>query len=614
VPDENGQCVNCAQNPDAHPELCTPIVVLPKLAQDEVANIEEDEAIVEGQAIPEDALKPSPPERNLMCMRFLLSFDGIEKYQSLLSNSDNCRNLINFNMEGYTEGTDYSTNCVYNAMRKKLEFGCEFEKDTEPTPMTLGINDPSILRSDNFSPEEEVWDGTIETPDFAEEEQAVFGTSSAPANRRRVLQDATGTSANAPILVSKDTISQDIIGRRFPSEKALNFATKFGKAVRWVLFGLFVLSILMSFALATKKVEFPGVLMRTTLLYGFISQMPIIPANYGYLLSRFYDEIYKFHLMTMFKIVKEGEFRGPLEGKLDEYRLPVMVINSIPIQVVLFVLSSLVYTVLPKKNKKEPSYLKKISNNFHYIILSWTVLDVVFFGSLQVFNHNPTKSGNKILSWVSYVFAALGLVLAIVDVVRTLSVNYKKKGTIAIQSNFSEYGYLLRFFVSMLIMANLQAQQNLLYWLLLGVNVLYFAYMVMLLKTTRFKTKGASIRLIVTELLIFVVLVLVRVFIQDPDNTNYSSDTTEKIQIVTMVAIFLLILIQFISFVLGFMGALSEAAPSIEDEIQKGKGSKAAVSFEFNAKGSSTANPDRGMVYRIENKEEDPIKANDDNN
>lgn len=105
------------------------------------------------------------------------------------------------------------------------------------------------------------------------------------------------------------------------------------------MFSLFIIGILLSIMKIWIPIDFDGHYLKLLVLIEFMSRAALINVNYGYLLTLFYDKIFNFDTLFMWRLIDEKEVRGRLGGKLDGYRVPLMVLNSIPLPLIAYLVN-----------------------------------------------------------------------------------------------------------------------------------------------------------------------------------------------------------------------------------------------------------------------------------
>lgn len=101
-----------------------------------------------------------------------------------------------------------------------------------------------------------------------------------------------------------------------------------GTITVWLLFLAFCFGILLIFTKFFKKVNVDNYFVKLVVVLEFLARSSLINIHFGHLLYQFFDRIFTFDMWFMWKIVDETGIRGRLGGRLDEYRVPLLVVNA----------------------------------------------------------------------------------------------------------------------------------------------------------------------------------------------------------------------------------------------------------------------------------------------
>jgi hypothetical protein len=567
----NGVCINCESPSEENKEYCESISVKPTINEPKRINLENPliEALEEAEEVEEEMIKPRKPYRTTYRKAMGISMSGMQRFSSMFSNANFCTQMARVNIEGLTEGTDFRVNCNYRERRNALVYGVTYLRDTPRRRVTLRTNDPKMFMSDKLREEEQTWDGEYDSNNNEEEEE-VYGNESEESNR--VLQEEENSQE---VYMPEQSMEASVKGRRAPSDKSLKFATNFGKFFKWLMVGLCVMAIVLSLVSKLRQ-GLTGHLIKLFFLIEFFSSIAFIPINFGFLLINFLDEVVKFDFLLMWKIINERKFRGSLGGKFDEYSIPVLALNTTLLPLVLYVLSSLINIISKRKNS---SY-----SSIHLVILAVTYSDVVLYGSLEVFNHNPFKKGNSFGSILSYILALAGLVLAAIDFVNFLkaTVSSGKKRSPTVETNpeskssayeefaitglakdsesskslakFINFGYIVRFILTQIVIALFQGSPKLMFTIIFISNIVYIVFFLASGGMgMSYSSRLLKAQKMLAEVLMLVLLIFLMLFTMDDENDIYSSNSTERIQKFFMFAMLIIIVSELFMLMMIFM-------------------------------------------------------------
>lgn len=123
--------------------------------------------------------------------------------------------------------------------------------------------------------------------------------------------------------------------------------------------------------------------LRGNIFIQFLVKMGLFNLDYGNHFSIFYDYVYLNDIATMINISNEKGYRPLIGDKLDVYLVPLTIINSIPIQLLLFFLSLIFLKTTQwifKKNKE----LLKFSKSVYFCVFWFFVPDLFLYGHVNL--------------------------------------------------------------------------------------------------------------------------------------------------------------------------------------------------------------------------------------
>jgi hypothetical protein len=212
-----------------------------------------------------------------------------------------------------------------------------------------------------------------------------------------------------------------MIGRRVPTEGRFKFAETVGDITFWAMIVLAVIGLILIFSKFFKKINVDAHFVKLIIVLEFISKSALINVHMGHLLYRFVDRIFGYDLMIMSKVISEVGVRGRLGGKLDEYKVPVLLLNANLFAVIIYLLSSVV-NMIAKLAIRTPKtaqrlMLKNAFQSVHFIIMGATILDLLFYSGLQI--NNGISIGGS--GTISLVICFLCMILTVFDLYHLIS-------------------------------------------------------------------------------------------------------------------------------------------------------------------------------------------------
>lgn len=101
-----------------------------------------------------------------------------------------------------------------------------------------------------------------------------------------------------------------------------------GTITVWLLFIIFCIGIILVSVKLFKNIDVDSQFVKLIVVLEFMARSSLINVNFGHLLFQFFDRIFSFDMWFMWKIIDERGIRGRLGGRLDEYKLPTLMINA----------------------------------------------------------------------------------------------------------------------------------------------------------------------------------------------------------------------------------------------------------------------------------------------
>lgn len=97
---------------------------------------------------------------------------------------------------------------------------------------------------------------------------------------------------------------------------------------QYYLFVLVCIGIILIFFKIFCRVDVDIHFAKLIVVSEFMAKTSLINVNLGHLLYQFFDRIYNLDMWLMWDVTDETTFRGSLGGKLDEYNISMLSLNS----------------------------------------------------------------------------------------------------------------------------------------------------------------------------------------------------------------------------------------------------------------------------------------------
>ena len=509
------------------------------------------------------------------------------------------------------EGEDFEVITTFVAETNEIDLRILFFVDTEELEATVSIKDPSVF--EDFQPEIEADQFNIQTlTQFRNENISQRAVSLAVENsfKNNANRLAQAEDEDAPVLEQfQETMMVE--GRKFPSESKRDFYNSMGVIVKILVaagliiggvFGLLTLGLT-----SVSNYEF----FILGLLFRFVTKLAFVNVNFGNLLSIFMDQLFRTEMTTMYDIKNEAGIRSSMEGKFEEYYVPLLFINTMIIQACCYFISFILnYTSL---------YIRKIKifEYIHLLVVSCTWIDILLFTMINIFNH--TLSNGGVIYWI---ISLILLIMLIVDVSHFFVVNifnkqigsteelplrrskskiqekmelnhpFKDVSEIFLNKetlkklpliNFVNVGLTIRLLFFTFLISVLQNSPRTMTWLMLALQgITFFA---LLFFQTRYKVFASTFILVfrlIEEFCLTGITLLLVVFANDPDNLRFKSKTTELFQLLTMIAVMILIITEFIIYCRYILKPQKEEQKKREEAYAEVKRINSKKAFEKN--------------------------------
>jgi hypothetical protein len=211
-----------------------------------------------------------------------------------------------------------------------------------------------------------------------------------------------------------------------------------GTIAVWILFLVFCAGIILVLTKFIKNVSIDNEFVKLIVVLEFLARSSLVNVNMGHLLYQFFDKLFSFDLWFMWNIASEKGIRGMLGGKLDEYKMPILMINSNLLALAIYLASSIVTNSI-KLIYKNPQTtkqlrLKTIIQNVHFLVMGATILDITFYTSIQIFKGFTITKFSGIISLVLSLIAMLSIIYDIYLMTMSI-IKTKKKKTIRVSDS-----------------------------------------------------------------------------------------------------------------------------------------------------------------------------------
>jgi hypothetical protein len=289
-------------------------------------------------------------------------------------------------------------------------------------------------------------------------------------------------------------------------------------------------------------------------------------------------------LLTMFSLTEEKGVRESMGGKFDQYIIPSQVLNSIPIHVFVYLISSALHIASVFAFKTKPA--ARVIQKFHFAFTGFMILDVLTYSLIELFEHSIGNGG--FISWVLalILFILVGMDLTFMfkysahvsNKIKKLKEKFRGTSTVALSMypqhshpyegvarlhmnaskqdiNFltSNFNLLLiiKWAVYCILISILQSSPSLQAWILVILQIVFLSLIAFVgFKYSVLKTRMVLVMRLVVEFLTLGFFVICIFFAGDPDNIEYLSGTTNLLQWLSMLLIFVAVVIELILLVI----------------------------------------------------------------
>ena len=379
-----GACINCGGDFENFRSQCQGRVEEIKLVQ--------KASLVQGRQLEFSTQKKpvlgSLPDRYTPA--FIAQMRIPEPYRSITTRQPSfLATLLNTKVGGVklALNKDYTVSVFYNQATYLAFFHISFLGDVSTTNLLIEVEDNNAFSSKNNN--DRVWDGTL-------------GSS------RRSLQQLS--NQQLPITTSLLANVSNFRAMARITDQDKKDAQNGGLYFVWAVFFFKLIAFGVCFwqAWCNPRIRALNQFLRFGVTTSFLLKLPYLNLGFDSYLIQFMDYTVIWDLNLMFTLKHEDNIRPTMKGKLQEYFVPILLFNSIPIQVVLYLLFSIIHIILAaifKNNKKKSKMVRAIP----VLILGFTLVDLVFYSQVSLFREPSKVVISVLMSWGLCVLV-LGLV------------------------------------------------------------------------------------------------------------------------------------------------------------------------------------------------------------
>ena len=271
---------------------------------------------------------------------------------------------LTFDGVGLILNQHYTVGISYNASTTIAVFQFFFLVDISSSNMVIRATDNNGLNIRTNS--RRTWDGS-------------FGSS-----RRRNLQQRA--AQQLPITSTIFANVSNFRAMKRISDKDRDDTQNGGSIFTWAVFLFKVVGLIIClFQLwYNPRIRALNQYLRFGVASSFLVKIPYLNLGYGSYLIHFMDYTILWDFNLMMSLRNEDNIRPEMKGKLEEYFVPILIFNSIPIQLGIYILLStlhIIFSVVFKNDKKKA----KIVRGIPILILGIILLDLVFYSQVSLF-------------------------------------------------------------------------------------------------------------------------------------------------------------------------------------------------------------------------------------
>ena len=399
-----GKCYPCARNSVGRVQQC-----LNKVFDPEESDLTDEEVLKERFKIIEDLL-PKVPQRNFKkaLLRLKLPEEIIKKIQEL-GDEFLFEKLFKATVSG-VDHSHYSVETRVSEDKKSLEVILHFDEDVGKQEVTLEAIQPNY---------------------FIENDENGNPVTKSDNNANRLLEEELDENQllikqiHDLKLISTKPIKKTIIGYEEPSNSKTENAKLLGVIAKSIC--LFLLTVGLTVSLARINhwnTDFIPGFFRLSLVFSLIVKVSLIDIDLGYYTQAFFDQLYEIDILMMIGFTDERQVKIPMGGKLDEYMVPVMSLNSILLNMVIYLAVILIDGAILMKIIQKKT--RKVAERIQMILMALSITTILFYGQISLRFQSITHNG------------AIGTISWVITLVMLIHIAYKIYTFIASSLNSTE--------------------------------------------------------------------------------------------------------------------------------------------------------------------------------
>lgn len=352
------KCVDCSTQASQYPQICktATIEMSPEYATidnsvNHQANYEFDRSKI---------LIREAPHRDIYSFKYIFHLPNSAKFADFIEKNQNQFNEV-FELTMVDKlmpnlPVEFDHKLIFNKEKESLDVEVLLRLDYDDLEIQFQVKNPGVMNNIGNPLEEfadfsgELWNNGkfVQTLDGEhtyktwEQEIDYLNAEYKERNRlssthvfssqtirlRRVLQGEAEASGPAPIFGTGNQINTTGAGRRVPTTGQVDFAKYSGEGAQYYLLGLLGIGILLMFVKLCFKVEVDIHFAKLIVVSEFLARTSLINVNLGHLLYQFFDRIFNLDMWFMWDVTNEEAYRGRLGGKLDQYNISMLTVNS----------------------------------------------------------------------------------------------------------------------------------------------------------------------------------------------------------------------------------------------------------------------------------------------
>lgn len=590
-------CVDCSLGMDKYHQVC---------------NSHTSKILLAEEVTTHDLMKfqadPNAPFREPISFQFELEIPQISKFKSFINQDIQVLDkILSIKIEGMEEHKNFNKIIKFSEKsgseyQNTLQVEVKLYEDIEDKLLNFEIVNAGLLR-ESQNPKNFIKIKSYSTliDETRELIQAIKQYNKVLTRKNlllvRALQSTpAGDSTSVPPIFIKNDSSKGIKVKasRVPRESKINFALAMGTFTLWFIAIAFCLGGILCLSKFIIQIDIDIHFVKMIIVLEFLARSSLINVNFGYLLAVFLDKLFSFDLIFMWQITDESKFRGSLGGKLDEYQVPVLMINSNLFALSLYLVSAVTRMIVNKifsKSKQIKAYkFKKAIQSIHFLIMGATILDITFYSGVQIMSMFKVGATVGVVTIFLCIFANVVVFYDIYNLFKNVGVDpddikpiefnagvegfeSERSTKVTVKPITPEHRftntnlksdankstaevimlqlinplYVVRFVIIQYLIAYLQNRSGQV-WLIVLTSLTYTAYSTstLLVNINQLKSKSDALLKILIELCLTTFLVSILVFYHDPQGVNISSGARETWAIISIFAVLMMAVLSLV--------------------------------------------------------------------